>query len=174
LFLRVFASSWLLLVVASCGPATDRTESASTDRSSILLAGPATDFWKPTAIGDPPAAREQPQVANVAIADLDQDGLPDVLVCDAGRRRLSWIRESPKGVYAEQVLAEIRAPGHVEPIDHDGDGDGDQDLAVATFGYDQRRRCGSRTAATSRSSGTEELRNVFQLLSSSVPQFLSS
>jgi hypothetical protein len=98
----------------------------------MLPAGPPSDFWKPTPIGDPPAAREQPQIANLAVVDLNGDALPDVLVCDAGRRRLSWIRQSPKGVYTEQLLAEIRAPGHVEPIDHDGDGD--LDLLVADLG----------------------------------------
>ena len=105
--------------------------------------GSPSDFWKPTPIGDPPAAREQPQIANVTVADLDQDGLLDVLVCDAGRRRLSWIRQSPKGVYTEQVLADIRGPAHVEAIDHDGDGD--LDLLVADLGelFPSNQRIGS-------------------------------
>jgi hypothetical protein len=133
----------LLSAVASCGPTTDRTESAGTDRSSVLPAGSPSDFWKPAPIGEPPGPREQPQIANVAVADLDRDGLLDVLVCDAGRRRLSWIRQAPKDVYTEQVLAEIRAPGHVEATDSDGDGD--LDLLVADLGelFPSNQRIGS-------------------------------
>jgi FG-GAP-like repeat len=124
---------------ASCGTQSDR----SVESSAILPAGAPSDFWKPSPIGDPAAAREQPQIANVAVVDLNGDALADVLVCDAGRRRLSWIRQSPKGVFTEQVLAEIRAPGHIEPIDHDGDGD--LDLLVADLGelFPSNQRIGS-------------------------------
>jgi hypothetical protein len=130
----------LLLLATGCGPAST---TIAEDRTSILPAGPPSDFWKPTPIGVPPAAREQPQIANVTVADLDQDGLLDVLVCDAGRRQLSWIRQSPKGVYTEQVLADIRGPAHVEAIDHDGDGD--LDLLVADLGelFPSNQRIGS-------------------------------
>ena len=144
---RVFAFSWLPLIVvsatASCAPSPERTDSISTERDAILPAGGPTDFWKPSPIGDAPAAREQPQIANVSVVDLDADGLPDVLVCDAGRRKLSWLRQAPKGVYTEQVIADIRAPGHVEAIDHDGDGD--LDLLVADLGelFPSNQRIGS-------------------------------
>ena len=113
------------------------------ERRSILPAGPPSDFWKPSPIGEPPADREQPQIANVAVVDLDGDGLMDVLVCDAGRRKLSWLRQAPTGVYTEQLIAEVRAPGHVEPVDHDGDGD--LDLLVADLGelFPSNQRIGS-------------------------------
>ena len=142
---RGFVFPCLLLAAAlsasGCGP--PRSTEVADDRNSILPAGSPSDFWKPAPIGDPPAVREQPQIANVSIADLDQDGLLDVLVCDAGRRRLSWIRQSPKDVYTEQVLAEIRAPGHAEPADYDGDGD--LDLIVADLGelFPSNQRIGS-------------------------------
>jgi len=145
--LRVFASSWLPLIVsfaiAACGTSPERTDSITTERAAVLPAGAPSDFWKPSPIGDAPAAREQPQIANVAVVDLDADGLPDVLVCDAGRRKLSWLRQAPKGVYTEQVIADIRAPGHVEAIDHDGDGD--LDLLVADLGelFPSNQRIGS-------------------------------
>jgi hypothetical protein len=98
----------------------------------VLPAGSASDFLTPTPIGDGIQPRERPQVANVSLIDLDRDGLLDVLVCDAGRRRLTWIRQAPRGTYTESVIAEVRAPGHVEAIDHDGDGD--LDLLVADLG----------------------------------------
>jgi hypothetical protein len=135
-------------VVFSCavsigGCASPPPEAVPAERASILPAGAPSDSWKPAPIGDPPAAREQPQIANVSTADLDQDGLLDVLVCDAGRRRLSWIRQSPKDVYTEQVLAQVRAPGHVEATD--ADGDGDLDLLVADLGelFPSNQRIGS-------------------------------
>ena len=116
---------------------------AELNRAPILPAGAPSDFWKPSPIGEPPADREQPQIANVAVVDLDGDGLMDVLVCDAGRRKLSWLRQAPKGVYTEQLIAEVRAPGHVEPVDHDGDGD--LDLLVADLGelFPSNQRIGS-------------------------------
>ena len=132
-----------LCAVSIGGCASPPPEAVPAERASILPAGSSSDFWQPAPIGDPPAAREQPQIANVSIADLDQDGLLDVLVCDAGRRRLSWIRQSPKDVYTEQVLAEVRAPGHVEATDVDGDGD--LDLLVADLGelFPSNQRIGS-------------------------------
>lgn len=95
------------------------------------------------AIGSPPNAGERPQIAHVAIADLDRDGRPDVLVCDALRDVVSWIRQSPPGVYTESVVANVRAPAHVEPVDFDGDGD--LDLLVASLGilFPNNTRIGS-------------------------------
>jgi hypothetical protein len=127
----------------ACGGSDRVKDSGRDDRSSILPQGPPSDFWEPSPIGELPGDREQPQIANVSIVDLDRDGLPDVLVCDAGRRRLTWIRQFPKGEYAEHLIAELRAPGHVEPIDHDGDGD--LDLLVADLGelFPSNQRIGS-------------------------------
>ena len=68
----------------------------------------------------------------MTIADLDGDGLPDVLVCDALRDRVSWIRQFPRGSYTETVVASVHAPAHVTAIDIDGDGD--LDLVVAGLG----------------------------------------
>jgi hypothetical protein len=83
-------------------------------------------------IGSPPQGEERPYIAHVAVVDLDQDGLNDVLVCDAFRNVVSWIRQYPAGTYTEHVLANVAAPAHVEAVDFDGDGD--LDLVVASLG----------------------------------------
>jgi hypothetical protein len=104
----------------------------SDDRSAVLPKGPPSDFFTPSAIGDPIRGDERPRMAYVAIADLDRDGLPDVLACDALRNRIGWIRQFPKGTFTEVTIAEVPAPAHVTAIDFDGDAD--LDLLVAALG----------------------------------------
>jgi hypothetical protein len=72
-------------------------------------------------------------ITHVAIADLDRDGLADVLVCDGFRNVVSWVRQSPRGTFTEQTLAPVPAPAHVEAVDIDQDGD--LDLVVAVLGF---------------------------------------
>jgi hypothetical protein len=74
-----------------------------------------------------------PQITNITVADLDNDGLPDVVICDARSNFISWIRQYPKGTYTESVLAEdLIAPAHVQVTDFDKDGD--KDIMVAVLG----------------------------------------
>ena len=80
-----------------------------------------------------PARTSARRSRHLDIADLDGDGLPDILVCDTIRNRVSWIRQAPRGTYTEQPVGDaILAPAHVEPLDVDGDGD--LDLLVASLG----------------------------------------
>ena len=72
-------------------------------------------------------------ISHVAVADLDGDGLQDVIVCDAYRNLVAWIRQSPRGTFAEQTLAPVRAPAHAQVVDIDKDGD--QDVLVASLGF---------------------------------------
>ena len=126
----------LLGVLAwACTQAPDRETSAPAldDRRAILPDGPPSDVFKPQPAGDPRTENERPQIAHVQVVDLDGDGLLDILVCDAGRNLVSWIRQFPAATYTERpVNSDIRAPAHVEPIDFDGDGD--LDLVVASLG----------------------------------------
>ncbi|HEY5550591.1 MAG TPA: VCBS repeat-containing protein, partial [Opitutaceae bacterium] len=74
--------------------------------------------YDPVPIGAPVGANERPLVTNVAIADLDGDGLPDVLYCEALNNTVRWIRQSPRGVFTEQIIGEgIAAPAHVAVAD---------------------------------------------------------
>ena len=132
---RVIAAGACLLggALAACGPSPrDAADAAWEQRSSILPEGAPAERFEPRSVGDPPGVNERPQIAHVNIGDLDGDGLPDILVCDAGRGRVSWIRQAPAGAYAEHPVADVPAPAHVEAVDLDADGD--RDLVVASLG----------------------------------------
>lgn len=74
-----------------------------------------------------------PVITHVALADLDQDGLLDVLVCDAKANAIGWIRQFPRGVFTESVIGEpVQGPAHVAV--HDINQDGRLDLLIASMG----------------------------------------
>lgn len=81
-----------------------------------------------------PANTYRPLITNVQIADLDGDGLPDVIVCDARRNRVIWYRQYPRGQWQEHVLGDrdIPAPCHATVVDLNGDGK--PDIVVAGLG----------------------------------------
>jgi FG-GAP-like repeat len=85
-----------------------------------------------------------PNPCHSEAVDLDRDGLVDLVVSNLGgpkpgdflRGTVTWLRQSPKGVFQPIVLAsKLPRIADVEPADLDGDGD--VDLVVAAFGWRQ-------------------------------------
>ena len=91
----------------------------------------ALSYLQPQAIGA--AITQPPWVAHLTAVDLDQDGLLDVIFCEAKENNVVWLRQSSPGVFEEIVLASnMRAPVHVEAADMNGDGK--LDLIVSSMG----------------------------------------
>ncbi len=83
------------------------------------------------AIGEP--ISEQPWITDLTLVDLDRDGWLDVVAADGRLSRVVWLRQTARGVYAEQVIGgAIAGPAHVEAEDIDRDGD--LDVLVAGMG----------------------------------------
>jgi VCBS repeat protein len=110
--------------------------------AATLPKGPKVDFLTAQPIGD--EFTELPQITNLQTSDLDQDGLLDVIVCDAQKNQISWIRQLSTGGFIESVLAdELIAPAHVQVIDFDFDGDLDLVVAVLGMLFPNNDRIGS-------------------------------
>lgn len=90
-----------------------------------------TSSFVPQAIGNLPEG--QPWITDLTTADLDRDGLVDVIACEGRLNRVIWIRQVTSGVFEEQLLGEsIAGPAHVEVSDLNADGH--LDVLVASMG----------------------------------------
>lgn len=111
-------------------------------QSTNELVGEKIDFLDPEAIGN--SFTDPPMISHVTPVDLDDDGLLDVIVCDARNNFVSWIRQFPANVYTERILADdFIAPAHAQAVDFDGDGDKDLMVAVLGLLFPSNDRIGS-------------------------------
>jgi hypothetical protein len=99
-------------------------------RGGSLFSRSELPFLK-SKVGPPPV--HPPWITNVKILDFDQDGLSDVLACDARLNCVWWYRQSAGGSWEEHRLGEdILAPAHATVTDLDSDGR--NDILVAELG----------------------------------------
>jgi len=120
------------LVAAGCGGGST-SPPAPGSPPATGTAAPAAPNFAQRPIGQGPQGEERPMISHVTMADLDADGLRDVIVCDAFRNVVAWVRQSPRGTFTEQTLAPVQAPAHAEAVDIDRDGD--VDVLVASLGF---------------------------------------
>jgi len=122
---RLFLFIISLYIVVGCSK-DEQNQPVSTDPPPIHLT-PSSE------IGGGVSKQDHPTIAHVRIADLDQDGLNDVLVCDVLGQQVGWIRQSPDGSFAETpILSGVSGAVHVEAVDFDEDGD--LDVLIAAMG----------------------------------------
>lgn len=111
-------------------PASVESRPGPTPPSPISTAG--LDYT-PSPIGAPVTDFGRPLVTNLELVDLDRDGLLDVVYCEGQKNTVRWIRQSPRGVFVEQVIGEaISGPAHVSAADLNGSGR--LDVLVASMG----------------------------------------
>jgi hypothetical protein len=115
----LFASLALLLTGCTRPDATLNSPAPPITRAEIDL-----DRYLGKAIGK--EVEEIPWIAHVRAFDLDQDGLMDVIGCEAKYDEVVWLRQDNKGRFEEILLAsDMQAPVHAEVYDLDDDGDFD-------------------------------------------------
>lgn len=122
-------------LVGGCGGKSEQGATLKGD-AQVQSSSPPKAAFSPSNLRSAPVGAPvdgRPWTAQVAVMDLDRDGLADILVCDGQRNQVGWIRQTARGVFEEQPIAtEIPGPVHAEAVDIDGDGD--LDVLVASMG----------------------------------------
>lgn len=137
-------SLFLAILVVAFWPrgASDLDSNATPPPRSTDAPHIRPNFLTPAAAGD--SFEEPPWITHLAPYDLDQDGLVDILACDARANEIRFLRQLPGGGWEESALGQpIEGPVRIDFSDLDGDGD--TDLLVASMGMvlPNRERIGS-------------------------------
>lgn len=129
----------LLLSAVTLGCGNNATEKQDIEAIISAEAPPRAekiDFLKPIPIGNPPGnppGSGPAMITHLAIVDLDQNGLQDVIFSDSDTEYVCWLAQETAGVYTEKRLGEtIKGPTHLAAVDLDKDGD--LDILVASMG----------------------------------------
>lgn len=126
-------------LLTGCGPAATQRP-AATAKPAV---SEALDYLQSSELA--PAGKLPPWIAHLKVIDLDQDGLDDIVFCEAQENNLFWIRQTAPGTFAPEALlaADLRGPVHVEAADMDADGDLDLLVASMTVIFPHNGRIGT-------------------------------
>lgn len=138
ILLFLFSSSILFF---NCKKEKNKEEKNEITIENTSLKNIAKKFT-PIAIGN--SFEEPPQISNLAVGDVNKDGLLDVVVCDIKNNTISIINQDLKGAFSEKIIANnIKAPSHVQIFDFDNDGDNDLIVALLGMLFPNNERIGS-------------------------------
>lgn len=115
---------WFLPALPAMGPELEAISNGSRFPTSPL-AFEKQSLDEPT---NPP-----PWITNVQIVDLNEDGLADILACDARWNQVLCYYQEDRTHWRREILADnLIAPAHATVVDLDGDGD--RDVIVTVLG----------------------------------------
>ena len=133
---KVSLSGFCLVALAAalCAGGCRRSHepTAAPTRTEKPAVVPERLAYDPEPLGAPVSEFGRPMVSHVTIADLDQDGLNDVVYCEGQKNSVRWIRQSPAGTFTELAIGEVAGPAHLAFADIYGTGR--QDVLVAGMG----------------------------------------